>query len=340
VKGLQHAPVEEGKEGASIPVTVKVGADVGAKQVVLYYRAQGQESFTAVPMKSRGGATWEGAIPASATRADSIQYYIEAKGGGGKVNGGVGSAGSPNIIEIARSSSGGGGGGDDVDSEDPLGGGGGGGSDDDDDGGGGEVGDGSGISKDGTPKAKHTVFVNVVVGSGAGFVTGKTEQAEQDVTCCVASAPFHVMPELGFWLSPQLAVSVYGRIGLPIGADIEGHAPAAPAGLLRVAYVLSSDGEGLALHGDVGGGLMRHTIGLAKPYIVDGKEQGKTDIVASGPLLIGGGAHWSKTLGGPLRFVLDFNLLAAIPVVKELGENKNLNFTLNLDFNAGLQFAF
>ncbi len=324
VVGLVHAPVEEGKEGASIGLSVKVGDDVGAKQVILYYRAQGQESFTATPMRNKSGATWEGTIPAAATRADSVQYYVEAKGGGGKVNASVGNPGSPNIIEIARTTSGGGA--PDIDDENPLGGGGGGG------------GDGPGISKPAGGKPKHTVFVNVNVGTGVGFVTGDTEQSTQAVTCCLASAPFHVQPELGFWLSPQVALSAYGRIGLPIGANISGHAPAAPAGLVRLLYMLGKNGEGLSIHGDLGGGFIRHVITLDEPYVAGDGTTGDVDTVATGPLLVGGGLNWSQTLGGPVRLVVDFNLLAGIPIA-EVGDVKPF-FALNLDLNLGLQFAF
>jgi hypothetical protein len=321
VSGLVHQPVEEGKEGTPVAIGVKVGDDVSASQVVLYYRAQGQEDFTAMPLHHGAGAGWEGKIPASATKSDSIQYYIEAKGSGGKVNASAGSRGSPNIIEIARSTSGGGGGGGggaDADDENPLGSAG---------------GDGTSISKTGGGSAMHTVFVNVSVGSGFGFVSGNTEQSGQAVTCCVASAPFHVMPELGFWVAQKVALSVYGRIGLPLGADIPGHAPAAPAGLLRLLYVFDRSGEGLSVHGDLGGGFIRHNIKLDAEYM-----GGTVDTVATGPLLVGGGASWAHTLGGPLRFVLDLNVLAGIPVA-ELGGVKPY-FSANADLNIGFQLAF
>jgi hypothetical protein len=320
VSGLVHSPVEDGKEGQPISIGVKVGNDVSASQVVLYYRVQGQEDFTAMSLHHGSGPSWDGKIPASATRADSIQYYIEAKGSGGKVNASAGSRGSPNIIEIARSTgtSGGGGGGGDVDDENPLG---------------SVGGDGTSISKKGGGGARHTVFVNVAVGSGVGFVSGNTEQSGQAVTCCVASAPFHVMPELGFWVGQKIALSAYARIGLPLGADIPGHAPAAPAGLVRLLFVFDRSGEGVSVHGDVGGGFIRHNIKLIEPFM-----DGTVDTVATGPLLIGGGAAWAHTLGGPLRFVLDLNILTGIPVA-ELGGVKPY-FSINADLNIGFQLAF
>jgi hypothetical protein len=328
VSGLVHKAVEDGKEGQSISIGVKVGDDVAATQVVLYYRPQGQEDFTAMPLKKGADAGFEGKIPASATKADSIQYYIEAKGSGGKVNASVGSRGSPNIIEIARSTSGPGPSkSSDVDDENPLpsvGGGGGGDGD-------------TSISKAGGGRAKHSVFLNISVGSGFGYDTGKTEQSTQGVTCCVASAPFHAMPELGFWLSPHVALSAYGRIGIPIGANIPGHSAAAPAGLLRLLYAFGAGGEGLSIHGDLGGGFIRHNIKLDMPFKV-GDGEGDTDTVATGPLLVGGGANWAKTLGGPVRFVLDMNVLAGVPIV-DMGAVTPY-FSVNLDLNLGLQFVF
>ena len=40
---MQHTPLDEAPGGQPIPITVKVGADVKAKQVVLYYRGEGVE---------------------------------------------------------------------------------------------------------------------------------------------------------------------------------------------------------------------------------------------------------------------------------------------------------
>jgi hypothetical protein len=327
ISGLKHALVEESSEGKTILVSAKVGSDLKAKQVVLYYRPEGQEQFTAAPMRKKTNVTWEGSIPAKSTAADSVQYYIEVKAEGGKLMASNGSAGSPNIIEIART---GGSGGSAIDDENPLGGGG-------DDGGGDDDGGGSDgvITAPGGGPKKKTVFVNVVVGSGAGYVTGSTEQESQPVTCCVASAPLHVMPELGFFLSPRLILSAYARIGFPVGANIGGHATAAPAGALRVSYLLSNAGEGLALHGDVGAGVIRHVIKLDKPA-ADG---GDTDTYATGPLLLGAGAAWSKTLGGPLRFIADLNLLAGVPVTSDFAGTK-VHFALHMDFSAGVQLAF
>jgi hypothetical protein len=58
------------------------------------------------------------------------------------------------------------------------------------------------------------------VGSGGGLVSGETEQQGNSVKCCFAPQLVHVMPELGYYLSPTTAISLAGRIGFPIGANI------------------------------------------------------------------------------------------------------------------------
>ena len=341
VVGLQHAPLDEARGGKAIPIMCKVGSDVGANQVILFYRPAGAEEFKPVTMKSSGGVTYKAKIPKEATAGDTLHYYIEARSAAGKVMAGYGNSGSPTIITINHPSGGGTGGG--VDDEDPLAGvkGGGGGK-----GGGGKGGDGGdggdgggdriGITKTGAPVGKHRVFIGVALGSGGAFVTGKTESAKQPVNCCFAPEWVHVSPEIGFWITPKITLSIYGRVGLPLGANIPGHAPVGPAGFLRVGYTPGTPGKGgLAIHGDLGGGLIRQTIKLDQETSVGGD----VDTHATGPLLAGGGVGWTKPLGGPMRFFVDTNLIVGIPITEALGKSIP-QFGVSLDANLGIALAF
>jgi hypothetical protein len=67
-----------------------------------------------------------------------------------------------------------------------------------------------------------------------------------------------------------------------------------------------------------------------------------TDIVATGPLLIGAGAAYAKALGGPIKFVAEVNAIAGIPVIDKLGSDPGfqLNFGVQFDVNLGLMFGF
>jgi hypothetical protein len=319
VTGLQHEIEDTAEAGKAKKLSARLGGDArdgGAVRVAIMYRPQGAEDFVVAEMSRKGECTYVGSIPASGLRGELAHYYVAAYNGEGKVVVSRGSMGSPNILEI--SGGGGGGGGDE---ENPLG-----------DGGG----DVSG-SVDTGPRKPAKVYLNVAFGTGVGFVTGKTEQAANDVACCFAPALLHVLPELGLYIAPKTALGLAFRLGFPIGANIENHSTAAPAAVLRFRHSLGSGQEGLSVTGALGGGVMRNTIKVttAAPGM-------DTDIVALGPLLVGGGAAYTKGLGGPVRFVSEFNALIGVPVIGKLGSNPgfNLNFGVQFDLSLGLQFGF
>jgi hypothetical protein len=335
VVGLKHTTVDEATAGAAIPITVKVGADVSAKQVVLYYRAQGAEQFMSLLLKSQDGVTYSGEIPVAATGGDSLQYYIEARNTAGKIAAGNGNSGSPNIVTLARAAVAEGTAEEnDLDEENPLAG---------EEGEGEGEGEAEGAVQKRARRTGKVVFVNAGLGTGGGMVKGATEKTDVEIECettCVglpfAWAPFHVAGEIGIFLSPQVSLSGVFRMGFVFGADVTGHASAAPAGLLRLAYAVSSGGTGLVVHGDVGGGIIRRIVKLKEnPNAMD---KGTVDTVGTGPLLVGGGASWVHPLGSTLRLVADLNIEVGIPVVKELGTAK-VDWGTNADFTLGLGFA-
>jgi hypothetical protein len=86
--------------------------------------------------------------------------------------------------------------------------------------------------------------------------------------------------------------------------------------------------------GQVGGGIMRNTIKL------DNSMPGMdTDVVAQGPLLVGGGIGFSKRLGGSVSFIADLSALAGIAVVDHLGSAPKLNNGFGADLSIGLQLG-
>src|SRR5262249_41679522 len=178
---LKHVPIEEAQGGQAITVTARAG-ELRPTQVMLVFRPAGAEGFMQVAMRSQNGVDYTGTIPESATRGATVHYYIEARGPSGKVLAAAGSAETPNIISIIQPVGAGAG----RDDENPLG---------------RRDGEATTVSK--VPEGgKRSFWVGVSVGSGAGYVTGKTEVSQQDVTCCLAVAPFHVLPEVGYWRHP------------------------------------------------------------------------------------------------------------------------------------------
>ncbi|MEZ4368854.1 MAG: hypothetical protein R2939_21630 [Kofleriaceae bacterium] len=313
ISGIEHDLVESGTAGTSIEIVAYVGLDTPANRVVLSYRSQGAEAFDEVDMVATDECAYVGTIPGVALRGQIAYYFISAYGSGGKLVSQRGSDGSPNLVELAPGTGGG-------DDEDPLG--------------GGRRDVPGGVVAGGKP-AK--VFVGVAVGSGLGYVTGTTEQAANDVGCCLAPALLHFAPELGFALSPKVALSLVGRIGLPLGANITGHSPVAPAALLRLRYASGPGGDGAQVSGSLGGGILRNTIKLGEA-VGDGMD---TDIVASGPLLLGAGVGYAKALsaGSKTKIVAALNVLVGLPVVDEVGQAA-VNFGVQADASLGVQVGF
>jgi hypothetical protein len=327
ISGVDHAIVDTAASGSDLKMTANLGSDVTAAKVAILYRAQGATEFQEVKMAKKGECTFVGSIPKDALRGELVHYYIAAYNGAGKVLAGKGSAGSPNIIEVEGGTAG------FIpdDDENPLG------ADGKPKGGGGGNTSDVHVGASGGPSKPSKVYFNVAVGSGIGFVTGKTEQDNNKVQCCFAPALLSVLPELGFFVAPTTSIGAGFRIGFPIGANIEGHSTAAPAALIRVRHSLGATQEGLAVTGSIGGGILRNTITLteATPGMV-------TDNVALGPLLVGVGAAYTKGLGGPIKFVAEASALAGIPVIDHLGSNPEvpMNFGVQFDVNLGLMFGF
>lgn len=335
VEGIKHTLVDTADGGKDKDIGVAIGKDLKAAKVSLFYRSRGETEFTEVKMSSGGDCRQSGTIPADAMAGEILHYYIAAYNGAGKVIASKGSAGSPNIIEISGSSAS-----TFNDDENPLSSG---GSSTKSSGGSTKASTSAGITS-GVPAGpkRSKVFFSFALGTGGGYVSGETEQAKNPVGCCFAPALLHVFPELGYYLSPTASVSFAFRMGFPIGANRPGRATGAPAALLRYRRSLNPSGEGLMVSGAIGGGLIRHTVTLT-----EAAPNEDTDTTASGPLLVGGGVGFSRSVGGPIKFIAELNAIAGIPIVGEIGTCPSTtggcvepNFALQFDANVGLVFSF
>lgn len=325
VKGLQHTILDSGKIGVAQPIVAYLGGDVAAVKVSVMYRPEGATDFSEAKLAKSGGCKYAGSIPSSGMKGSLVHYYVAAFDNNNKPLASKGSAGSPNIMELTAAKGGGGGG----DNEDPINGTKGGGGEKTG-GGGGDV--SGGVIAGGKPAR---IYIGVTGGTGFGYVTGNTEGGNTVKNPGIANSLVVITPEIGFKVNAQLAIGVAGRLGLPIGANIDGHSPLGPAGLLRVRYALSGSGDGVRVMGQIGAGIMRNTLKL------DNNPDGmNVDIVAQGPLLIGAGIGYTKTLGGNVAFVFDFSALGGIAVVKTLGAAPALNSGVTADLSLGLQVGF
>ncbi len=309
IEGIEHHMVDEAPAGKDTEISAYVAPSLSADKVVLFYRPKGATNFSEVKMKASGTCKFTGTIPGKALSDEFVHYYISAVGSDGKALASRGSAGLPNIIEVAGSASG-----DDDSTEDPL-----------------HV-DKKKTEPGATKPAR--VFLSIAAGSGGGYVSGNTEQVGTPVQCCFAPALLHLFPEVGYYFSPQTSIAVAFRMGFPIGANRHNHATAAPAGFIRLRHAISPSGEGVHITGALGAGVIRHTIQLTDADM----SNGDVDTSASGPLFVGTGAGYTKSLGGPVRFLVELNALIGIPAFK-LG-SIDTGFTVQLDANLGLIFAF
>ncbi|HVK83126.1 MAG TPA: hypothetical protein VM513_03415, partial [Kofleriaceae bacterium] len=322
VKGLQHTIIDTAPAGGSLAIEALVGADVTPVKVAVLFRGEGAAEFTEVKLKKDGECKYTGAIPSSVMKGSLVHYYVAAFNDINKPIAAKGSAGAPNLIEIAGTAPQG-----KNDNEDPIGGGGGDGPRD---------GVGGGVIAGG--KAPR-VMISLFGGTGAGFLTGTTEGGYVVMDRGIKSwgnSLLVITPELSYVVSRQIAVGLAVRIGLPFGANVPaegaaGHSTVAPGALLRVRYALNPTGQGVRVMGQVGGGVMRNTLSIM--------ESTNIDIVGQGPLLLGGGIGYIKALSNKVSFLADVSALVGIAVVDKIGTTK-VNSGFGADFSLGFAVGF
>jgi hypothetical protein len=316
VTGVQHTILDAGKMNASAPIEAFIGGEIQPAKVSVMYRPEGATDFTESRLSKQGDCKYTGSIPSSGMRGAVVHYYVAAYDANNRVIAGKGSSGSPNIMELTPGK---------PDGEDPINGkkppgGGSGGS---------VIGGGNVAGK----PAK--MYAGLAFGTGVSYVTGKTEFDNTVENCCLGSSLAVITPEFGYYMNPQLSVGLAVRLGIPVGANLEGHSTLAPGGVVRVRYALSPSGDGLRVIGQLGAGILRNTIKLNN--VTSSMD---TDIVAQGPLLLGAGVGYTRRLAGKIALVADLSLLGAIAVVKKIGTAPNLNSGVAGDLSVGVAVGF
>ncbi len=371
IHGLVHMPVDESRPNTPIPVRAKLGSDVGATRVFLFFRGAGQGDFLSVPMKNSSGAEWVGVIPPDAVTGKSLQYYLEARDARGRAVVNAGSGASPFIVVISDTAAaptnvp-------EVDVEDPL-------------------------MKERLAKKRKDeehkstrdhVFIFVMPGFGFGVepAGNHTEVAYQFQTqgphantyvqqpvgsTGIAVAPFHLAVEVGYLVTPRLSLSILGRFQLVTGANAQTVQTATTTGatskafgavavLARARYRFLDGRFHPYLHVDIGGGEIRHVLDISSAessthplvdkYSANAWNSGQitdmsmlqevcsnhsncSDTISLGYFLIGGGAGIWYDFASHFAFILDVNLLGAVGT----GSRQS---GFNIDVQAGLGAHF
>ena len=314
--GFSYHTVSEVRQGSSIVVTVTVEESLKFHKLVLAYREPGTSAFLGREMEPVGDGAYRAEIPASATTGASVAYYMEAQDDEGNPVASRGTETRPLVIAFAASAKPSSGHADATverkaektrkreDDED----------------------------EEGAGK----IYVGLLVGSGIGYTSGNGEvNADVPVSGTASGALLgHFAPEVGYWLKPDLMLSLQGRFQWVTGTtelNKNGHnydpVPAALAVFAKASWFANPSGSWRPfVSGGVGGGQIRHVVTFGN--LTDCGASGDQKCV-DGPLLaeVGGGIFYK--LGGSAALVLSSNAEVAAP-----------KFTLNLDFNAGVGFAF
>jgi hypothetical protein len=310
--GLTHEAVTESKQGASISITVKVPTELQFDKLVLAYRPDGATEFLGREMKQESEGTFEAEIPDTATGGSVVAYYIEAQDAEGGLVATRGTVENPMVVHLA----GVGARRHDVDD----------GGDDDDD--------------EDEPEARF--FVGLLAGTGVGWATG-----DGDTNANISISPAgiamasvgHVSPEVGYWLSNSLMLSAQLRYQYITGTtDVYANnrvyhtANYAFAAFVKATWRFGEDKFHPFFSLALGGGRIRHVVSFRSvlaPTCGPNHDTECIDTIGAGPVLLGPGGGFTYDLTDTLALVVQANSVVGFPT-----------FTVNLDGNVGVAFAF
>ena len=316
---ISHMPISRGKKGKTIPISATVSPDLtGYTKVVLEYKPEGAPEFLEVEMR-RSGSKFTAAIPSDATKGNRVAYYIEAEAADETTIASSASEERPYYIVLAV---GGRGAGDD---------------------------DGNDEGGDEGPR----FFIGLLGGSGIGYATGHGEvNAANAVTPGFAPASLgQLAPEIGYFVTPELRLSIQGRFqyvsgatsiyldkqaaGTNVNACGSDHICTPSNGAIAVfakgSWFFGSGAFRPYVSGLLGGGAIRHVVSFTASTKNCGSLANLTcvDTVLAGPVFVGPGAGALFALTSNIGLVAEVNSVAGFP-----------KFTFNIDFNAGVAARF
>ncbi len=346
ISGLFHETVGEANQAESVEIKAAVGADIEFETVMLAYRAKSASDFLAREMTKNDKGWFVAEIPAEATNADVVSYYIEVRNKDGQPVAANGSARTPNIVALSGESDPGSGLAQATGEEES-----------DEEGEEGEEGEEEEEEEEEESSGGRSVFFGIAFGSGIGYAQGRPEVNIQDgAGNMVETDPglataqlLHVAPEFGVFLGPELALSVQARLQIVSGPNdvqdfycpggdgdarsVKGTckpSPGAFAVLGKLTWFFGQKDFTPYFHLAVGGGHIRHVVNLGNVLQTCGpnEDQDCVDTVRAGVFLAGPGLGFFYKLGDSLSLNVGSNILLGAP-----------DFTLNADLNLGVAFA-
>jgi hypothetical protein len=307
--GLVHEAVTTGRRGTPIPIDVGVQNDLAFDKLVLAYRPEGAADFHGREMKLVDAHTYRAEIPEQATLGAGVAYYIEALDKDGAPVAGRASAQSPLVVELTGPLPAG-----PVRARDAD-------TDDDD------------------PGARF--YVALLVGSGGGWTSGDGDTNADTMlrpSAVELARLGQLAPEVGYWWSSTLLVSVQGRFQAVTGTNdvyangrVYHTANYAAAGFLKATWLPSGGASVRPFFSLAGGfGQIRHVVTFPSltscgPH----QDEACVDTIAGGPVALGPGGGVMADLGAGFVAILQINTQLTFPT-----------FSFNVDGNLGAGWRF
>jgi hypothetical protein len=314
-KALVHEPVNVGQVGRPVPIAVMPDKDLGASAIVLRYRAATAPAFTDLPMQKGPSGAFEAAIPASATMAQQVVYFIEARRADGSVIVRRGAAADPMVVTLVEPTKSA------VAATIPA--------------------------ETKTPAAPARFYFALLAGTGVGTASGTGEETLNSVVSSgiTWTRTGQLAPEIGYFVTPRFRLGVQARLPLVSGAtpyhvpnpvgdecgsdNICSPAPGAFAALLKATWLLVEPESAFQPYISLaaGYGTIRHVVKVSSPPTCGSGTEACIDTVAAGPALFGPGLGFQYRVSDGVGLVVELDALMGAP-----------HFTANADLNVGVAF--
>jgi hypothetical protein len=179
-------------------------------------------------------------------------------------------------------------------------------------------------------------FLSLTLGSGYGIASGKGETTPAAPVHNLSGAGFaatqlgQISPEIGYFIKPDLLLSVQGRYQIingtnpPPGATTPTSAIAAFA---RATFFSGTESFHLFFAVAAGAGYVRHAVVFPDHGCGPQTNMTCVDTIKGGPLLVGPAVGFFYDLGSTVSFIAALNSQLGLP-----------SFTANFDLNVGLGF--
>lgn len=308
--GIIHPPVAEGKVGKDIEIKAQISSNLGAEKIILAYRSEDDDRFQTTEMHPiEDASSWyQATIPSEATSGAQVNYYIEALDDSGQRLATNGNPSAPHRIRLN------------------------------------ENGGGTPSTKtaEGDDTAESPFLYLFAVGVGGGTFSGSPEMNPRNGNKTLKASGSglaklaHLAPEIGYYWSENLVVSVRGRLQYVTGSeDVHKDGKTyktthmAIAGLAKVAWIMAppSDAFQPFIAAEGGVGEIRYAV-KTEPLEGCGANGGIgpcKDTVRGGLGLLGGSLGFFYMLSENMGLYTAVSALGSAP-----------SFSLTADLNFGI----